>query len=165
MSGVRERGGAVVNPHPKIRKTVKWAGAAVTVLLVVVWIGSGWQRLGWQSPPFDCGLARGALQVCVWEPQSRRDAFLWLTGPIEFRWLWQRWWIAREDRAPFGVMYILPLWIPTAAALGITAAASRLDTLARRRARVGLCPKCNYDRTGLAAGSVCPECGSGGVPS
>ena len=31
-----------MKPHPKIRKTIKWGGAVVTVLLVVVWIGSGW---------------------------------------------------------------------------------------------------------------------------
>ncbi len=41
----------------------------------------------------------------------------------------------------------------------ITAAAWRFDTLARRRASLNLCPKCNYDRTGLAVGAVCPECG------
>ena len=31
-----------MKPHPKIRKTVKWGGAAVSVLLLVVWVGSGW---------------------------------------------------------------------------------------------------------------------------
>ena len=33
----------------------------------------------------------------------------------------------------------------------------------RRRSRAGKCPECNYDRTGLAAGAVCPECGAGGA--
>jgi hypothetical protein len=36
----------------------------------------------------------------------------------------------------------------------------RLDTLARRRARLNHCPTCNYDRTGLPAASRCPECGA-----
>jgi hypothetical protein len=36
----------------------------------------------------------------------------------------------------------------------------RLDILAGRRAQLNLCPKCNYDRAGLAPGAVCPECGS-----
>ena len=49
------RGGGVwyavsVKPHPKIRKTVKWGGAVVTVVLVVVWIGSGWVYLTWGGP-------------------------------------------------------------------------------------------------------------------
>jgi hypothetical protein len=37
----------------------------------------------------------------------------------------------------------------------------------RRCARTGrlLCPKCRYDRTGLAAGAVCPECGAVPHPS
>ena len=52
------------------------------------------------------------------------------------------------------------LWPIALCALGVTAFARYLDTLARRRARIGFCPKCNYDRTGLAAGAVCPECGS-----
>jgi len=42
----------------------------------------------------------------------------------------------------------------------ITAVAWRLDTLARRRADRTHCPRCRYDRSGLAAGAVCPECGT-----
>ena len=40
-----------MKPHPRIRKTIKWGGAAATVLLVVVWIGSGWVVLGWGHSP------------------------------------------------------------------------------------------------------------------
>jgi hypothetical protein len=36
-----------------------------------------------------------------------------------------------------------------------------MSLLSRRdAARLNLCPKCNYDRAGLAAGAKCPECGS-----
>jgi rubrerythrin len=41
-----------------------------------------------------------------------------------------------------------------------TALAWRLDTFARRRARLNLCPKCNYDRAGIAGDAKCPECGA-----
>jgi rubrerythrin len=49
-----------------------------------------------------------------------------------------------------------PAWVTTAICTAFT---WRLDTLARRRERLGRCPKCNYDRAGIAAGAVCPECG------
>ncbi|HVU64865.1 MAG TPA: hypothetical protein VHC70_12870, partial [Phycisphaerales bacterium] len=47
-------------------------------------------------------------------------------------------------------------------ALLATTTAWRLDTLARRRARrgVNLCPKCGYDRAGIAGDAKCPECGA-----
>lgn len=35
----------------------------------------------------------------------------------------------------------------------------------RRRRRAGRCPRCGYDRAGLAAGAVCPECGHATPPS
>jgi hypothetical protein len=55
----------------------------------------------------------------------------------------------------------IPLWWPLiVACLAATVGAWRLDSLARRRARLNCCPKCNYNRAGLAPGAVCPECGS-----
>ncbi|HMN40561.1 MAG TPA: hypothetical protein PKE29_06910 [Phycisphaerales bacterium] len=57
-------------------------------------------------------------------------------------------------------MLTMPLWAPAVGILFITAIAWRLDTLARRRVRAHLCPKCRYDRAGLAMGVACPECGS-----
>jgi hypothetical protein len=55
---------------------------------------------------------------------------------------------------------IVPLWIPLTSAIAVTAVAWRFDILARRRTRLNLCPKCNYDRTGLAHCAKCPECGA-----
>jgi rubrerythrin len=52
------------------------------------------------------------------------------------------------------------LWPLVLAALALTLYAWHLDTLARRRARLNFCPKCNYDRTGLPKDAVCPECGA-----
>jgi rubrerythrin len=42
-------------------------------------------------------------------------------------------------------------------------AAWRIENIVRRRMRRDLCPRCGYDRRGLAADAKCPECGS--VPS
>jgi len=54
---------------------------------------------------------------------------------------------------------IRPIWPAVVASFFVSVAAWSLDILARRRGRLNLCPKCHYDRTGLAAGAVCPECG------
>ncbi len=53
-----------------------------------------------------------------------------------------------------------PIWILVVLTAMPTASAWRLDTLARRRARIDQCPKCNYDRRGIAAGVPSPECGA-----
>ena len=55
---------------------------------------------------------------------------------------------------------MVPLWFPALLSLLATAAAWRADAKYLRRAREGACLACGYDRAGLAAGAVCPECGA-----
>ena len=53
-----------MKPHPRIRKTIKWGGAVVTVLLVVAWIGSGWGEIEWESNSGQwIGLGAGRLLI------------------------------------------------------------------------------------------------------
>ena len=52
------------------------------------------------------------------------------------------------------------LWPPTFLSATLAASGFVLDARARRRARHGLCTKCNYNRTGLAPTALCPECGA-----
>ena len=87
-----------MKPHPRVRKTIKWGGAVVTVLLLLVWFGS----LCYNSPNY----------------------FVRWLGPC----------------GPASPKTLFPLWVPCIFALA-TIVASRLDTLARRRARLNLCPK------------------------
>ena len=108
-----------MKPHPRIRKTIKWGGAAVTLLLVVVWI------------------------------DSIRE-FMLTGGEPRHRGLW-RW-----DH--FGIACGLPVLLAGLTTF-TTLAAWRFDILARRRERVGICPKCGYDRAGIAKDAMCPECG------
>jgi hypothetical protein len=147
-----------VKPHPNIRKTVKLGGLVVCVVLVTVWIGSGWfflQRLNGRG---------GAIQVADgmftvrWREESPRyyagapSVLLQSIPPKSFDW---HWWFERN------IGWIgTPIWAFILPGLGCTAFGWRLDSLARRRLRLGHCPKCNYDRTGIPAASVCPECGS-----
>lgn len=153
-----------MKPHPRIRKAMKWGGAAVTSLVVVVWIGSAWLCAWWiPRVQTSVGIANGCVVA-----SDYADWAGVLLGP--------RGMSIAAARGPFcwGLKYetdltstnlIIPLW-PACLMVGLaTCAAWHLDTLARRRERVGRCPKCNYDRAGPTAGAVCPECGAGGVPS
>ncbi|HMN40287.1 MAG TPA: hypothetical protein PKE29_05540 [Phycisphaerales bacterium] len=148
--------------HPRIRKTIKWVrggGAAVTVPLVVVWIGSGWWAFGHNanSGYGSVWIRSGALAVSVWHLAGRaqhaplplalrgrrfvshRESFHWLYSYSDYPTVDERWEI--------------PLWPVVLASIVTTALAWRLDTLARRRERLGLCPKCRYDRAGLVGGA------------
>ncbi len=162
-----------MKPHPRIRKTVKWGGAAVTVLLVVVWIASAWFMLEWGNRGGWHTVLSGGEWIISYagpaDPASPSDLpgfvgrrlpsaqYYW---PVGFYFTWhpkpQLSWLLGW----YGQWFV-PLWIPVLFFGMLSALAWRLDTLARRRARLNLCPTggCNYDRTGLAAGAVCPECG------
>ena len=151
-----------MKPHPIIRKTIKWGGAVVTVLLVVVWVGSVIATSGRLGARWDVRAERGGLFLdwsgsdwptdwqeawCGWVPLSKVEIRLWPRGQ------WDN--VRRRIE--------VPLWIPCLTSMVLAGSAWRLDTLARRRARNGFCPKCDYDRTGLAIGAVCPECGADAV--
>ena len=163
-----------VKLHPKIRKTVKWGGAVVTVLLVVVWIGSGWAWVQRSDARGDYIVLGGGLAklrivtgVALFCNPPIPPPGLDVRRPARF----SPGWDFRFGRPPMfesrfvqrgydGMWFIdLPIWAFATCASLISLCAWRLDIFARRRARIGFCPKCNYDRTGLVAGAVCPECG------
>ncbi len=191
-----------MKPHPRIRKTIKWGGAVVTVLLVVVWGGSGWWDVVWfwsqgRSVAGPASPAAEIVQItlgagCVyvqhgrfgWNTSVTASTFPGTVTLVSRRsfhmncpyWWWQFAPVSVDDASPgeipsFGgaaftritsawniCLWPLAIVSATLAALGFV-----LDARARRRARVGLCPKCQYDRTGLAIGAVCPECGAGAI--
>ena len=160
-----------MKPHPRIRKTVKWGGAAVTVLLVVVWIGSGWVATGWsQQTMRSVYLNQGALIIRWFTPADVTPSGTWRWAPHPWKLSWKSQYLHSRGVPPVltpgevpvsfeTIAASFPLWWGVAVMLLITLPAWYFDALARRRARLGRCPKCNYDRTGLAAGAVCPECG------
>ena len=140
---------------------MKWGGAAVTVLLLVVWLGSAWWMMLWSSPTCEVRASGGLLHLWTGPRGHTMPGYFSVLSigsfPSSPGWFsWCRFVVDRSSRS-FGLDF--PLWIPIVVWLVPTARAWRLDTLARRRARLNLCPKCNYDRTGLAPGAVCPECG------
>ena len=148
-----------MKPHPRppiIRKTIKWGGVVVTVLLVVVWVGST-SVSGGLPPLGNCGIVvkQGRAQIIVGVPLSElpREYLTERRGMLlAFQW----------DSLPRGAVLFVPVWAMVLVAMGTTCWAWVLDARARNElaVRMNLCPKCNYDRTGLAAGAVCPECGA-----
>jgi len=141
----------------RVRKTVKWGGAVLTVLLVVVWIGSAWWVVVWTDAGGSYGLQGG--QAVFSEPQILLEPGLTFfrvraIGPRPFAW-----WFDRSQGFSGRYWHFIPLWPLPLLSLLATAAASRADAKYLRRVRVGLCAKCGYDRAGLVAGAVCPECG------
>lgn len=145
--------------HPRIRKTVKWGGLVVTVLLVVVWIASQWVAVNWcVTRDLRMGIVSGSFRFGTYRLGGN-----WIGGDgLEFRrpYFGNVWWFSVSVHRPHQYIYV-PLWFPAGIALVITAAALRLDSASRRREREWTCPMCGYDRAGLASVAVCPECGKG----
>lgn len=141
-----------------MRKTVKWGGAVVTLLLLVALIGSGWYALahhlgGNRFISVSMGQVRYtdasgiALGVTITVTSGRAQEFH------------LDWGFHMQAAGPVTV-YSCPLWLPLVGSFVVTRLAWRADAEACRRDRVGLCATCGYDRAGLGANSVCPECGA-----
>ncbi len=160
-----------MKPHPRIRKTIKWGGAAVTVLLVVVWIGSWrWSISYWRYRThfntelfaLNNGRIRTYVELGKLDQEDINAPTEWCT-PASRPPSHQRWFYL--NRCSYGrdlTVYFIdaPIWGAAALALLATIIAAHLDARARRRARLDLCSTCTYDRTGLAPDVVCPECGT-----
>lgn len=154
-----------MKPHPRMRKTIKWGGAAAVLVLVVVWT---WSVYVWRIripnrfslPPY--AQLSPSLEVTLGEGHLRFDlAADVLPSPGETQWpgpwrlsLWPFY-----SRGASGHYLTIPLASSAMVFFFFAAVAWRLDTLAHRRTRRNLCQKCHYDRTGLAVDAVCPECG------
>jgi hypothetical protein len=147
-----------MKPHPRIRKTIKWAGVAVTVLLVAVWIGSGWKAIAWRgSGGGYARLSSGEVQIGAARSNSDLDHAVLAIRLID---AWRGDGASFWTNTQFGWLLSMPVWPVACACVAITGVAWRLDTLANRRERAGKCPKCGYDRQGLAPEAICPECGT-----
>ena len=146
-----------VRPYPSIRKTVKWGGVVVCVLLALVWVGSGWWCLELESPAGGGLFVQGgrfAVLTPLFATGAKGEWVCWFEPlPVPFHW----WFSVGTWNLGWDVA--VPLWVPVAAVLVATVIAWRLDGTGRRRARMGACLKCGYGRAGLASGAVCPECG------
>jgi hypothetical protein len=130
----------------------------VCVVTLIVWISSAWWYVTWLR---ESGTTITAASGGLGFSQTRysilgvRNPGFHSREPQRTLYLWFHW----EDSPTLRGAFI-PMWPLIILAGGISAFAWRLDTLARRRARLNHCPTCNYDRAGLPAASPCPECGA-----
>lgn len=132
----------------------RWVGLVVSVVLIAVWISSGW----WHVRRFSAGgrlvgIGSGILIIGGFgggPPTSR-----WETGTADGPALWWFNW----DGGPGAWVVLIPLWAPAGLSALLTAAAWKWHARIRQREGRGRCLACGYDLAGLPAGAVCPECG------
>lgn len=147
-------------------RVVKWASAAATVVLFIVWIGS----VSWSaSYAGDCWIGYGSFSI-GFESGAYRVFEAWGNAAVEYPHGWHvdeaqepfAWWPSFVSTGRYWGATI-PIWALVMVTMFIAVATRRLDTRSRRRARLNQCACCGYDRAGLvggAKGAACPECGS-----
>ena len=154
---------------------MKWGGAVVTVLLVGVWIGSGWCAFVCPlGPRHVLAVERGTLALRGFSAdhafkfgfygnppyfhEPPKQDLVWYTSTAGSTRL-----IVATLRSRSEDLDVL-LWALLLGAAITSVLAWRLDVLAKR-SRFSFCAKCGYHRAGLAAGAVCPECGTAAPPA
>jgi len=147
-----------MRPHPRIFKTIKWGGVALTVGLAVLWrmsLTTQYSYSGKKDP--SVGVASGCIWL-NWFHGIYRDQMAtgWRTFPSQVTTQW----LGNSPFSRDNTRVVIPIWVLMLLASSATYGAWRLETLARRRARAGKCSTCSYPRTGLAPSSPCPECGA-----
>jgi hypothetical protein len=152
-----------MRPCPRIRKAVKWGGAAASVVLLAVWLTSVWLCAIYRHPNSNwIGISSGRLNIFRLDPRARILIRRQLLGWEISRHKEELFWTAHRWNDGLQELVLIPLWILIGPVVLPTTIAWRLDIIARRRPLVDHCATCKYDRLGLPAGSVCPECGTAG---
>jgi hypothetical protein len=140
------------------RAWMKWVGGACSVLMLIIWLGSGrwamgkWTQTGTYISGFD---GRCALGHWPREPGGLyKPAPIWFARAPKYAIVWSLLW-ERDQR---GWVVLIPLWIPAVIAIGFPALAFFRDVRDPIR-EFNHCKKCNFNRAGFANNARCPECG------
>ncbi len=143
----------------RLRNTIKWGGTALTVLLLVVWVGSRWWWAGVEFLPTGELFVTGGRFAIGWqEPWSivPENYSCWMSRLWSTRFEW--WFDAWPQPGAMGrtlFTVVSPIWV-----IFLLAAAPTLWLWWRDRRRApGMCTHCGYDLRGVAH-EVCPECGA-----
>jgi hypothetical protein len=168
ISGTDERVNTAMKrtrPNSRFRRLLVRATLIATLPLAGIWLGGLRWRLSFVSPGsnYELAVANGALRL-DWIPSSQQGIEQLTFSPgfdftrhhvARIEWLPSSW----VRGCPRNV--VVPMWIPTAAVLMLSALLWWPDLRARWLAwRLGPehCLKCGYDLTGNVSGR-CPECG------
>ena len=149
---------------------IKWGGPVVALLLVVWWWFSRTTWISYTVPtvPGDWQFSTGSgrVNITYWPGTTaqgqaiighpRQKGLDVQSTPRQLNW----WFGTRWEFDHRSIR--IPLWFPLFIVVGLTAAVWRKEIIARRRAIIGHCRTCHYDRRGLAATTPCPECGATG---
>jgi hypothetical protein len=151
-----------MKPHPRISNTIKWGGLALAVLLSVTWVGSWWfDACVAPNANWAIRVSSGCAHVLPDPDQLNRelnDSRLFHSVALEDA--PQITWRPSWDLNDYPPHVTTPLWIPLVIVALASLVAWRTDARVGRRARLILCPKCGYDRTGILQDATCPECGT-----
>ena len=124
-----------------------------TASLVLAWVMSGWYIIGFSLYPTAYVYFTGGLLVINWDN-------LWSIVPLECQIEIDRftspffWWFMFKSNA--GSALGIPVWLLVL----LTGGPTLLIWRNRRADQLNICPKCDYDLTGLPQGRACPECGT-----
>ena len=141
---------------------LRWASTVLAVLLLIVWIGSGWWMAGVRIVEgCQVRLVAGLIVLDFYEPDEIGD--IWAGGPsISFNRVERtpfHWWFERRDYRIGIRTTVMQILIPLWAVVIVVAAGTCVLWHVDRRRDPNSCRKCGYDRTGLPADRACPECG------
>jgi len=139
---------------------MKWGGTVLTVLLLVVWVGSAWWGVFVDLPPstelfVDSGVLRVAWDE-TWAFPNRVE--WWGPEPNDQNFEYRFGFHTSTYRSWAGPMQATLISIPIWSLVCLSALPTALLWYRDRRRMPGLCVKCGYDLRGNASG-VCPECG------
>lgn len=139
------------------RSSIKWSCTVLTVLLLVVWVGSAWWVVSTPVTKTFAGvIAAGQVTIVFDAREYIYEVEDFYFGKTSRPFAWSFGYLILSD-APLTVLVFIPLW----AIATLTALLSAWLWYRDRRRGPGLCGSCGYDLRGNTRG-VCPECGGKG---
>lgn len=151
--------------YPTARRIVKWVGAAMIILFVVVVVLNERYGMQWGG--------RNRMYFCVEHGRFVLERYASVSG-VGIGWtMWEHQNMAWNHNFSFeggpSWKVFVPHWLVAVGIPGSMVLADKsMDVLAWRRAKVrarkGQCAGCGYDLGASGKTIECPECGFGAVP-